>query len=157
MRRLVWKGDWAVLSVQTSILLPGKAENVNDFRFGGGSTDMETRLLAGRGFELGSWDGFAEAQLGFRKRGGGYPDETRLDLTLGLKPSDRFEIMAQTYMIRSHNRGMRTRRYENTRLHLSALWWIKPDVGLQAGFYRTVQGKNVIQENAIMVSHWIRF
>lgn len=157
VRQRLWKGGWAVVSAQTSVLLPGSGENVSDLQFGGGSTDMESRLLIGRGFEWAGWNGFAEAQLGYRKRGGGYADEARLDLTLGLKPSKRFEIMAQAYLIDSLAGARPGRDYESLRLHMSALWWIAPDRGLQAGYYRTVHGKNIIQENALIVSHWLRF
>lgn len=157
VRQRLWKGDWAVISAQTSLLLPGAGENVNDLRFGGGSTDMESRVLVGQSFEWGGWNGFAEAQLGYRKRGDGYADEARLDIAFGLKPTKRFEVMAQGYLIDSLAGARPGRSYNSARLHVSALWWIKSDRGLQAGYYRTVRGKNIIQENAFIVSHWIRF
>jgi len=153
----LWDDDRTVVSAQGAVILPGAGENVANIFFGGGETDFEARLLAGRSFRLGGRPAFVDVQAGYRWRGGGFPDERRLDVTFGHDASDRLSLFATTYLMSSGAASGLADEYASARGQLSAVYWLDDNRGVQFGGLATLAGENIIQERAIFAAYWIRF
>lgn len=98
-----------------------------------GKPGVEVRLLAGRSGELWRHHVFAELQLA-RLTVAGWPDETRVETTLGIEPRRHWLLLAQTYAGRQDAAPVAP-------LWVKSEWSVLRDVGrwrLQAG-WRSVQ------------------
>lgn len=87
-----------MLSVQTSYKTAGAFDmSVSANRDSG--REIEARMLYGANFELFARDWYADAEIAQRWIAGARPDETPVDLTLGLHWSDKLTFMAQSFNI----------------------------------------------------------
>lgn len=132
--------------------LAGQGRNAGYAAPGAGGKDIEARLLAGRSFSLRGRAGFAEIQAARLKRQR-LPDETRLDLTLGLEPADRWLWLVQAYAGRADGGG-------------GSPAWIKAETSLvreagdwsfQAGWRQSVGGRSSPVESGPVLAVWRRF
>jgi len=153
-RREVWRSDPAIASLQVTALIPGQGENVSNQAFGSGEMAGELRGLLGR--SMGGW-GFVEAQTAWRWRDGSYLDEARLDLTIGWRPRDRWEVIAQSFSVWSTERGRPgADSFDQHKLQVS----ISREIGsqtLQLGASITPSARNAINQQAVFLSVWRRF
>jgi len=153
-RREVWRGTRSVASVQLTALIPGQGENVSNQAFGTGEMAAEVRALAGR--SLGD-QAFLEAQSAWRWRDGAYLDEARLDLTAGWRPSERWQILAQSFSVWSAEPSRPgAPEFEQHKLQLS----VSREFGrqtVQLGASMTPAGRNAIDQDAVFLSVWRRF
>ena len=119
------------------------------------SWGADTRLMIGRG--LGS-RAFADAQLGYRGVGSGAQGETRLDLTLGVRPADGWLVLAQSYSAWGETRSSAyARSYESHRVHLSVIAPLDEGLSLQLGAIKSAHSDRIAPETAYMVSLWREF
>ena len=143
---------WA-LSAQTALVRFGREPNPllkDDARWG-----ADARLMLGR--SLGETL-FAEAQLGRRADWDGERTETRLDLTLGVRPSERWLLLAQSYSAWGEGGWSAYRRtYESHRVHLSVIAPLTEGLSLQLGAINSVTSDRIAPERAYMVSLWREF
>jgi hypothetical protein len=95
LRWAAWRGERAVFSIRAAALIPGDGENVSNQPLGDGGEAWDARLLVG--LSLGT-TGFLEAQAGWRRRGGPFLDEARLDLSAGWRPG-RWSLIAQAFSV----------------------------------------------------------
>ena len=153
-RREVWRGTRSVASLQLTALIPGQGENVSNQAFGSGEMAAEVRALAGR--SLGD-HAFLEAQSAWRWRDGAYLDEARLDLTAGWRPSERWQILAQSFSAWSAEPSRPgAPEFEQHKLQLS----VSREFGrqtVQLGASMTPAGRNAINQDAVFLSVWRRF
>jgi len=153
LRRRLASGANLTVSAQTALVRfsaePNPLLNA-EARWG---ADM--RLQAGR--SLGQAV-FIDAQLGRRSDWRGDRHETRLDLTLGLRPRGRWLIMAQTYSAWGEAGWSAYRRpYESHRLHLSVTAPVSERLSLQIGATNSAYSDSLAPESAYMVSVWREF
>lgn len=151
-------GDSGVLSLQASLRLPGKKRRDNIAQIGATDSEIDLRALAGTTFKLGGSDGFLDVQGGYRIRNGGPPSEYRLDATIGIRPAEKFLIMAQSFNVVSDGRGTGVfgkHRYSN--LYVSAVYDIDPKWSIQVGGIATLSGRNALRERGLLVGIWRRF
>lgn len=130
----------------------GEGRNAGYAPPGEGGADLEVRLLAGRSIVVAGRAAFFEAQVARLNRSG-LPDETHLDLTLGLKPDDRWMLLAQAYA------GQADRDPVSPlwlKLEVSAVRRVG-DWRLQAGWRQSVAGRDSPAEAGPVFAVWRSF
>ncbi|MGD2134429.1 MAG: hypothetical protein PVI23_16685, partial [Maricaulaceae bacterium] len=150
-RWLLARGAPGVASVQGALVAPGRVENVLNQPLGEGGMAAEARLLLGRGWN----GGFAEAQAGYRWRGGGDIDELRFDATVGLRPSNDWMVMAQSFSIIAEDNDI-GRPNESHKAQLSVVRTLTERMSVQIGARGSYAGRNVVEERGAFVSLWLR-
>ncbi len=97
MRAKFWStGEW-VFSGEATLVVPGAYQRAAPAQAGDPGGAGEARLLAGDSFTVGSIPAFFDAELAWRLRTAGPPDEWHADLTVGLKPAPGVLLMIQDF------------------------------------------------------------
>lgn len=148
----LWQDETQVLSLQTTVLLPGRAILTS------GGTDGEVRTLYGRTFALFGIHAFADAELAWRLRSRGYAGELRPEFTLGLEPDADWQVLLQSFNVVTTGHG-RTLLFqgEQAKLQLSAVYRLNETLSLQTGAFATVAGRNTPAERGLLTALWLRF
>jgi hypothetical protein len=96
--------------------------------------------------------GFTDLQVARLKRSG-LADETRVDVTLGLRPKDHWLIMAQAYAGNADSTpaGSRWRKGELSVVRDLGAW------SLQAGWRQTLSGRETSADHGPVLAVWRRF
>lgn len=151
MKRIA-QGRAGVLSIQPRIDLPLLYDTDERPVLGPVRADAEVRLLYGTGYGIGSRRGFvsASAGLGAWREGA---DEIRYDLTVGLDASSRVLVMAQAFNVAAFADG--DLAYSATKIGASALYRLSPRVGVLAGYYGGVSGRNTARERTLSLAIWL--
>jgi hypothetical protein len=152
-----WRRGPAAVSLYAGVADGGEGRNAGYAAPGRGGRDVEIRVAAGRSFgapsgALGRWagqGGFVEAQLARRARGG-LPDETRLDLTAGVRPARDWMVLAQAYAGAADG-GSRWVNVETTVVRRLGDW------SLQAGWRTAAAGRDTPAGSGPVVGVWRRF
>lgn len=119
---------------------------------GQGRADLEARLLLGRSAATRRGEIFTDLQIA-RLRRSGLADETRLDATLGFRPSRNWLVMTQTYAGKTDSRLQKAR-------------WIKAEMSVvrnlgdwsvQAGWRQTLSGRAVAKDGGLVIAVWRGF
>lgn len=148
---LMKRGDMAI-SLYVGAALAGAGRNAGYAAPGAGETDVEGRMLVGRSFTYRERPAFAEIQIARLARSG-LPDETRLDLTLGVEPGSDWLILTQVYAGQAEGAAV------------SPLW-VKMEVSavrrfgdwrLQAGWRSSIAGRDSPVESGPVVGLWRAF
>lgn len=115
-------------------------------------------LLAGKGFTIGRWPGFAEIQGGYRFGLDGRSDAFRADLTLGIRPQARWLLLAQSFNTLAVDRPDATfAEPTEHKLQLSAVYDVNRHLSLQVGGFATLAGRDALRERALVTAVWLRF
>lgn len=150
--RLAMGGDWTI-STQTSLVRFSLTPNPlldREAQWG-----ADGRLMIGRA--LGE-HAFADLQFGHRGLWSGGQGETRLDLTLGLRPVEGWLLLAQSYSAWGQTKWSEySRSYESHRVHLSVIAPLNEGLSFQVGAIRSAQSDGLAPETAYMVSLWREF
>jgi hypothetical protein len=144
--------DRSVVSLYLGAAKDGVGRNAGYARPGKGDTDLEVRVLAGTSRQWRNMHGFAELQVARLKRGG-LADETRVDATAGLRPAPRWLLMVQTYAGQADSKPVRSRwsKSEVSLTHDRGVW------SLQAGWRRTLSGRETPADQGPVLAVWRRF
>ncbi|GAB4524258.1 MAG: hypothetical protein Tsb0010_08200 [Parvularculaceae bacterium] len=145
-----------VFSVQQMIGAAGESSGGGDLPLLARGRLYETRGLFGRSFDTAGMPAFFNLEAAHRWREGAAPNEWRFDFTVGVKPGGGWEIFAQSFSSLSAG-GARTpfRTFRHHKAQISVLKRLTARYGVQAGLFRSVDGRNVIVENGAIVSLWI--
>lgn len=144
--------DRSVVSLYLGAARDGVGRNAGYAAPRQGATDLEARLLAGTSGQWRTMQAFAEFQVARLKRSG-LADETRVDVTAGLKPRPRWLLMAQTFAGQADSQPVRSR-------------WCKSEISLtrdlgvwslQAGWRQTILGRETPADRGPVVAVWRRF
>ena len=118
---------------------------------GRGSLDLEARVLYGRSAFWRGREVFVDLQAARLKRQG-LADETRIDATLGFRPSKAWLLLAQTYAGQADRADIDAR-------------WIKSEVSVvrafgvwsvQGGWRDTVSGREIARDQGVVLAVWRR-
>lgn len=151
-------GDRWVASVQGSIRIPGERRRDSLAQVGSTDTEYDLRGLVGGSFKLGAMDGFFDIQGGYRLRDGDAPNEWRGDVTLGIRPASKVQVIGQVFNTWSDGRGrgiFPSYRYHNAQLNL--VYDVSDRVSLQLGGLATLGGRNALRERGATAGVWLRF
>ena len=154
VRRVVWRGEKQIVSLQALALIPGEGENVSNQPLGDGGQAFEARALWG--WSLND-DVFTDTQIAWRSRNESDLDEARLDLTLGWRPGERWLLLAQSFSVWSIEPARPgAPEFEQHKLQMSVgREWGRREYHI--GGYITPTGRNSIEERALFISVWQRF
>jgi hypothetical protein len=151
-------GNAWVFSVQTTARVPGTFDTGNPAAIGYTGVEIDLRGLLGISFDAGGWPAFVDLQLGQRFRTGGPPNETRVDLTFGLRTAPQWLLLAQSFNVIAQGSG--DPPFTNTnyyKLQFSVLYDLTPQWTLQAGLFTTIAGRNALQENGMLFGAGYKF
>lgn len=140
---------WVVSTQVSAVRSPTDLENGLRARPVWGS---DARILLGR--SLGGRM-FADAQLAHRSRFVEGEAEQRMDLTFGVRPADRWLVMAQTYSAWGERSGGSS--YESHRLHISVTAPVADRLSLQFGATNSFYNDGLAPERAYMLALWREF
>ena len=140
------RSNRSAVSVYVGAALAGEGRN------GLRPLGANSRLLAGRSLAFAGQAAFVDLQLARLDRTG-LPDETRLDLTLGVEPTDRWLILVQTYAGQAGD-GPGDPRW--LKLELSAARRVG-EWRLQAGWRQTLTGRSTPVESGPVFAVWRSF
>ena len=144
--------DRSAVSLYLGAAKDGVGRNAGYAAPGQGDTDLEARLLAGTSRQWRVVSVFAELQVARLKRSG-LADETRADLTLGVRPTSRWLVLAQAYAGQADSQPVQSRW---TKSEIS----IVRDLGawsLQAGWRQAVSGRETPADHGPVLAVWRRF
>ena len=152
-------GDNWVASGQATLRIPGTYDKSNLAAIGYTDPEVDVRALFGYSFNAGAWPAFVDIQVAQRFRLGGPPDEFRADVTLGVRPQDKWLLLLQSFNVISEGAGSAPffPSYSYSKLQLSAVYSLTPKLSLQFGGYTTYRGQNALQENGLVVGAWYKF
>lgn len=144
--------DRSVVSLYLGAARDGAGRNAGYAAPGQGDADLEARLLGGTSGQWRRMQGFAELQVA-RLRRSGLADETRVDVTAGLRPAPPWLLMVQTFAGQADSRPFRSR-------------WCKSEISLtrdlgawslQAGWRQTMLGRETPADRGPVLAVWRRF
>ncbi len=153
-----WRDDRGAVSLYAGYAWAGAGRNAGYAAPGVGEQDWELRVSAGRGFGApapvaGRWGPnrtFVEVQAARRMRDG-LPDEVRADLTLGAHFGANWLVLAQAFGGVTDDDGARWLSAETSVVRHLGDW------SLQAGWRRTVGGRETPLAEGPVVALWRRF
>ncbi len=149
LRWAVRRDERSALSVYLGAGEAGVGRNAGYAAPGQGSLDLEARVLYGRS---ATWRGrpvYLDLQAARLKREG-LADENRLDVTLGLRPTPKMLLLAQTYAGQAQRRGADSR-------------WLKSEISVvrsfgnwsaQAGWRDTLSGREIARDRGVVLALW---
>jgi len=157
-RALLWSDASWVVSAQATFRIPGVFDKTNLAAIGYTDPEIELRGLAGYSFKAGTLPAFVDMEVAQRYRLGGPPDEFRTDVTFGIRPAERWLLLAQSFNVLSEGAGTwGFGSYAYHKFQLSAVYAVTPTLSLQLGGYSTYWGRNALQENGLVVGAWYKF
>lgn len=152
LRYALLRTDRSVASLYLGAAKDGVGRNAGYAAPGQGDTDLEARFLVGTSRQWRGASVFGEVQVARLKRSG-LADETRADVTLGVRPRPRWLVLAQAYAGRAESSPVRSR-------------WSKSEISvvrdlgawsLQAGWRQAVAGREAPADRGPVLAVWRRF
>jgi len=155
-RWTVKRTDDFVFAVGASAEGLGKGRR-NDYDLGAkGGTDYDLRAYAGKSFDLLGKAAFIDLQAARHLRQ--YEaNEWRVDATLGVKPSQKWMVMAQVFAGQTDKESWGHAAWANTELSVVRHFGPRQDTSLQLSVRQTAAGQNVPAVHAVIVSLWKTF
>jgi protein XagA len=157
-RARIWSDASWVVSAQATFRIPGVFDKTNPAAIGYTDPEIELRALTGYSFKAGTLPAFIDMEVAQRYRIGGPPNEFRADVTFGVRPAEKWLLLAQSFNVVSEGAG--TWGFGSFAYHkfqLSAVYALTPALSLQLGGYSTYWGRNALQENGLVVGAWYKF
>ena len=148
----------AVLAAQGSFRLPGSSDVHNRALLGDTARSADARLLGGYAFAIGRFPAFVDAEVAYRFRDQGAPDELHSDLTLGLRLRDDLLLMLQGFDTTDLGPGTPWfPRQRFTHVQLAAVYDFTATWSAELAAYTTVFGRQSLRENGVSTAVWYRF
>ncbi len=156
----LWQGEGVVVSGQVVGRFSGTGQSRSAAAVGYEDPELDLRLLAGFSFMLWERAAFLDLQLAQRQRFGDPPDELHLDVTLGVRLTERWQGLVQFFNVMSEGAGEGPYfdvSYEYYKLQLGAAFDWSAALTLQAAVVTTYFARNAPQENGLVLSALYRF
>lgn len=154
-----YRDERDAVSLYAGYAVSGDGRNAGYAEPGVGEQDWEVRVSAGRSLEasgaglVGGWGpdrAFVEVQAARRMRDG-LPDETRADFTIGGHFGDTWMVLGQAFGGVTDGRDVQWLAVETSVVRHVGRW------SLQAGWRRTVAGRETPLEEGAVIAVWRRF
>ena len=170
LRQKLWStGEW-VFSGEATAFIPGAHDSHAPAQEGNTGWAGEARLNAGRNFTLasipglgwfpgiGSVPGFLDAEIAYRLRTEGPPDEWHGDLTVGFKFTPKIMLMLQDFTTVSMSTNNRTfPAWRQSVAEASVVYALNDKWSLQVGVFSTVWTVRTNTEHGVAVAVWRSF
>lgn len=154
-----------VWSLQGLVKLPVATSSATP-PIGNEQTDVEARLLVGRGFTIGGRGAFWNVEVAYRFRDEAPADEVRLDATLGYDVTSNWLVMGQFFGIKGVGNGSPGASpgnptletdYDLYKAQVSVVYRIAPSIRLQVGYLRDLAGRNTGAGQGALFALWLKF
>ena len=158
MRAQLWStGSW-VFSGEATLFLPGAYDSYAPAQAGNTGGAGEGRLLAGYSFPVCAMPAFFDAELGYRLRSAGPPDEWHADLTIGLKPAPGVMLMIQDFTtVSTASTNASFPAWSTSVLEASFVVPLHDHWSLQFGLFASVLAVKTNTARGVAVSVWRTF
>jgi hypothetical protein len=157
-RLRLWSDDSWVVSLQAVALVPGTFDKTSSASIGYYDPEADVRASVGHSFKVGTWPAFVDFEIAQRVRLEGPPSELRVDAAFGVRPSDRWLVLLQSFNVISEGAGTwGIPGYAYYKFQPSVVYALTPALSLQLGASTTYAGHNALQENAAILSVWYKF
>ncbi|MFG1319959.1 hypothetical protein [Xanthobacter autotrophicus] len=156
----IYNENDVVVSAQVVGRLPGTGNSQSAAAVGYEDAELDLRLLAGWSFPLFGKAAFLDLEAAQRLRFGDPPDEFHLDLTLGVRVAERWQVLFQSFNVISEGAGEGPyfgTSYEYYKLQLGAAYDLSEAVTLGIALVSTVFARNAPQENGVVLTGFYRF
>ena len=156
----IYNENNVVVSAQVVGRLPGTGNSQSAAAVGYEDPELDLRLLAGWSFPLFGKAAFLDVEAAQRLRFGDPPDEFHLDVTLGVRVADRWQVLFQSFNVISEGAGEGPyfgTSYEYYKLQLGAAYDLTEAVTLGVAVVSTVFARNAPQENGVVLTGFYRF
>lgn len=146
--------EFGVLSIEGSFKSAGAFDtNVSVNKQSG--QQYELRALYGTNFPVFDKTAFVDFEVGERLIAGTRPNETPIDLTIGLHVTEGLMVLAQSFnVISGGDAEPPYTYYRSHKVELSAVQHIWHHYSLQAGLFISPAGQNSLKEQGIAVALW---
>jgi protein XagA len=158
LRAKLWStGEW-VFSGEATEFIPGARNSTAPAQEGNTGGAAEGRLNAGRNFTLYGVPGFLDAEVAYRLRTGGPPDEWHGDLTIGFKFTPKIMVMLQEYTTVSMSTNNPTfPAWRQSVVEGSVVYALNDKWSLQLGVFSTVWKVRTNSERGAAIAVWRNF
>lgn len=162
-RYALWQNDYAVLSVQPMIKLPGFYDADDQPSAGNEQIDYELRLLYGHSFAWMERYHYINIEQAYRVRTEAPADEWRLDASIGIRPLDDWLVLTEWQSVRAIDGNATNLQVANStdfdldKIALSVVRKLSDTYSLQAGGFVHVDGKNTGAGGGLQFSIWTHF
>jgi hypothetical protein len=158
LRAKLWSSGPLIVSAEATAFLPGAREPTRPAQAGDTGGAGEGRLLGGYNFTLWSTPGFLDAEVGYRLRAAGPPDEWHGDATLGIRPWPRLTAMAQLFnTISSPSTNPLFPAWRSHVAEVSLVYALDDRWSLQIGTFASFATVNTNSERGAVVAVWRTF
>jgi protein XagA len=170
LRQKLWStGEW-IFSGEATVFIPGARDSHAPAQEGNTGWAGEARLNAGRNFALpaipglgwfpgiGSVPGFLDAEVAYRPRTEGPPNEWHGDLTVGFKFTPKIMLMLQDFNTVSMSTDNRTfPAWRQSVVEASVVYALNDKWSLQLGVFSTVWTVRTNSERGAAIAVWRNF
>jgi protein XagA len=164
LRQKLWStGEW-IFSGEATAFIPGAHDSKEPAQEGNTGWAGEARLNAGRNFALsgvpflGSGPGFLDAEVAYRVRTEGPPDEWHGDLTVGFKFTPKIMVMLQDFTtISMSTRNPTFPAWRQSVVEGSVVYALNDKWSLQVGLFSTVWTVKTNSERGGLIAVWRNF
>lgn len=160
LRYQIFAKNRTVAAVQGRYVWAGKGENITDADLGRGGNGVEFTALAGQSFKVLGREGFVDLQSSWTIRGGNAPHSFKDDITVGLHLTPRLQVIGQGFYSQTGSELIgfdRILANESFKLQGSFVLKRSKKTSVQFGVFRTVIGRNTVQEVGTFAGVWRRY
>ncbi len=158
LRAKLWStGEW-VFSGEGTAFIPGAHNPQAPAEEGNTGWAGEARFNAGGNFKVGSTPGFIDAEVGYRLRTEGPPDEWHGDLTVGFKFTPRLMLMLQDFTtVSAVSTDPTFSEWRQSVVEASLVYALDDKWSVQAGLFSTVWTVKTNTQHGVALAVWRNF
>jgi protein XagA len=158
LRAKLWStGEW-VFSAEGTAFIPGAHDPKAPAEEGDTGWAGEARLNAGDNFKVGSTPGFIDAEIGYRLRTQGPPDEWHGDLTVGFKFTPRLMLMLQDFTtVSAVSTDPTFSEWRQSVVEASLVYALDDKWSVQLGVFSTVWTVKTNTQHGLALAVWRNF
>ena len=158
LRQKLWStGEW-IFSGEATAFIPGAHDSKAPAQEGNTGWAGEARLNAGRNFAIYGVPGFFDAEVAYRLRTDGPPDEWHGDVTVGFKFTRKIMLMLQDYTTVSMSTNDPTfPAWRSSVVEASVVYALNDKWSIQVGLFSTVWTVKTNSQHGAAVAVWWNF
>ena len=118
---------------------------------------VDARIMAAQSFTVHGMPAFVDVGVGPRVHAAPFPTETRVDLTVGLRPIPRLLLLLQDFFSAAPAAGPSIPSQSYDKVLASVVYDLSSRWSVQLGGQVTAFGRNVVREAGPFGALWYRF
>ena len=159
VQRTISDGPSGTIALRGAVARPAGIDAGARPELAADGVDLEIRALYGRTLRDGpGLRIFSAAEAAFRKRTGAAADQIRIDWLLGLEPTERLIVLAETQTTLSlRNEDLSGADFDVVRLQPSVVWRASDRLALRAGGLIEVAARGLTKGRGVFIGVWSEF